>query len=339
VVQLKLSEGKQYVEKDGRRVGGEYEAVLNLNYTPDGEPVFAAKSGRAWQVLRGGKPLGDRYDYVGNMAVSPTGAVAFAGRLGDRYRVVLDGSPWDMEFDQITGLIFSPDGQSLAVTASENGKALVLRDGVRQPLDIAWVSRPRFSADGTSLFYVGGDENGSRVFKDGRPISSTYLSINFWVVSPDGAFLAMWVARPTGYCVVKDDVVISHEYPYRESIRNLVFGPDGQTVYYIALPMVVPEEEDVEGLHPAPGWQIYKDTVAVGPLIEADSVSDLVFSPDGQSVAFVMRRENRWFVGRNGQAISSGFDQITNLRNSPDGKSLLFSGRSGQGVSEVAIPW
>jgi hypothetical protein len=340
VTELKLEDGKQFVEQDGRRIGGTFESVRSLQHTPDGEVVFAAKSGGSWSVYHGEKPLGGRYERCTLITTSPNGTIAFVGRTAGKWKVVLDGEELDGAFDNVRGLVFSRDGRSFAFAAEEDGQAIVVRDGVRTNVTYETVMEPRFSDNGSSLFYIGVDANGLRVVRNGKPVSEAYRPIDHWVVSPDGDSVAMLIETPSGISIVKDGVRISEEHPTRGRLGEPIFAPDGRTVVYAARsPELINGSPKPEANDGVDAWAIYLDGVPLGHRFDAERITDIVFSPNGQNVACIMHRGGRVYVGRNGQAVSEGFDRIINLRNRPDGKALVFSGLRGQRTTQVEIPW
>jgi hypothetical protein len=55
-------------------------------------------------------------------------------------------------------------------------------------------------------------------------------------------------------------------------------------------------------------------------------VKETIFSPSGSSYAYLAKRNNKWFVVRNGVEGTELFDDVSGLRFSPDGTKLIFIG-------------
>jgi hypothetical protein len=329
VTVVRKSGEKQVVESDGRRVAT-VDAIRGLQHAPDGTAVFAAKSGDGWQVMRGDKAVGKKYGWVGDVTVSSQGSVAFVAKQNDGWRVVRDGTTVGGAYEEITGLSFGPDGRSVAVTAVQGGQPVLIRNGTPNVLNYEWVGDPRFDRTGESVFCLAGTTGGAVLVRDGQPITNAYPIIDSWSLSPDGRSVAL-VAKEEGdversFSVVRDHSQVGQPFTKHKAVTQPVFSPKGDAIAY-----AVHREEG--------GWTVYRDAVPQGNSVDAAVVSDLIFSPDGRSVAFLMLRRGRWYVGRNGRTISEGFDRIMNFRNGPDGRALRFSGLRGQTTGEVEILW
>jgi WD40 repeat protein len=327
VTVVRKSFKKQYVESDGRRVGGAYDAIRGLQHAPNGEVVFAGKSHEKWQVLRDGEPVGQPYGYVGYLSVSPQGSVAFVGREGEKWQVVRDGKPVGQPVDQVTGLAFSPDGRTLAFGVIDGDKAFLVRDGERTPVSYYAASRLRFDPTGKSLTFVGATDEGVVLVRDGEPLTEPYEQIRRWAISPDGqSVAALAKTREQSLVVLRDGVRVGEELTRNEGVSELAFSPDGRK-----LACAVAE---------VPGtWTLYVDGVATRTVLQVDLVKDVLWSPDGKSLAGTARRGAEWYVFVKDQVVSDGYERILNLRTDADGRSLAFSGVRGGRAAQVQIPW
>jgi hypothetical protein len=284
VTELKLDDGKQFVEQDGRRVGGTFESVRGLRHTPDGEAVFIAKADGAWSVMRGEKPMGERYDEVGFVRISPKGSVVYAASHGETWKIVVDGQALDWALHSIHDIVFSPDGESLAFSGMQNDKPVIIRNGNKIPLDGDYrVGELRFSRDGTSLYGVGLTDSGSALLRDGRPITGFFEGVAFWAVSSDGRSTVVVEERSNNsFRIVKDGTPIGQIYISRADFTYPVFAPDGRSVgYFGALPPPDSPPSDEGPFYRT--FQGYRDGIAEGQEISADDISSMIFSADGRA--------------------------------------------------------
>lgn len=327
VVTIKRSGDELYLEKDGRRVPGRYENILDAMVTKNGELVFTAQRDGKMRVMRGDEQIGE-YEFVAGLTASPTGEVAYIAREGDKWRIKRDGNPEGEGYDNVSRPVYSPDGKSLVYTVTEGDRTFLVRDGVRQPVGYEGAAAPQFSPDGESVFLVVqvGEEQQALV-KDGERITPPLDGfIEDWTTSPDGETTVVINRhdRKAEEYILKNGQVIGG--PFDEIGRQPAFGPDG-SVFFCGL-------VDTER-----GWAIYRDDQRFTDYIEARTLVNLLVSPDGRSVACLASREGRWYVLKDGQVVSDGFDRIRDLRTGPDGRTMIFTGVLDGAETEEEIEW
>ncbi len=326
VVTVKRSGDKLYVEQDGRPLPGRYDYLQRAIPTRRG-PVFAARKGDKWVVMRGEERVGDEYDFVGGVTVGPEGEVAFIARVEEGQQIMREGEPVGKAYQRVGSPVFSPDGSVLAYIAEEGGTAFLVRDGVRQPGEYEEVERPRFGPDGESLTYVvQKGEHQQALMRDGERISPPVDGkIATWAISPDGETTVVVQRHQMQNYVIRNGTTIAG--PLEADVMTPpVFAPDGRTVFYGAA-------------EAGQSWVIYRDDQKFTDDIEAATLADLLVSPDGSSVACAAKRDGQWYVLKNGRVASDAFHKISNLRNGPAGDTFRFAGLLGSTVTEEEVEW
>ncbi len=340
----------EFVLQDGRRVGGVYDTLHWVNFSPDSRSLaFAAKSGDRWFMITDGVEVGGGYDRVGRPVFSPDGrSLAFAvgtgqpGQRGTRHFIVRDGIRVSEEYHFVGRPVFSPDGKSLAFAAQVRGKWFVVRDGVKVGGDYDLVSRPVFSPDGRSVGFLAESFAGSvpsmrplrdRCFlvRDGKRVGEEYerergeeavaLDGKGVVFSPDGGLIAF--VAPSGFkeFIVQDGVRMTKDY---DGVSGLAFGPDSRSLAFFAR----------DGAHTV----VMRASVQVGGTFR-NITSPIVFSPDGKSVAFRAEAGRREFIVRDGIQITPTYDEVSNIVTSADGTKIVFAALKGSNVYRVEVPW
>jgi len=229
-----------------------------------------------------------------------TSRVVVDGQEGKLYGVVL----WNT-------LSFSQDGKHLVYAACEQlscnepSKWLVVLDGAERPspeMPVAITLNP----DGSRLaIVVQSRKTGtSHVVVDGEA-QKPYEEIYRPIFSNDGKRYAYLARREKNAFVV---VVDGREEPGTFQSMSCRFSPDSQH-------MLVEGQVDGKAL-------VFLDGKELG---QYDEVEDLVYSDDGQQLAYTVRRGDEWFVVINGKP-SKAYKRVwkSSLRFSPDGKRIGF---------------
>jgi WD40 repeat protein len=323
---VRRANGKESVVRNGSKASGEYDRIHGTVVTSNGDLAFAAKSGNSWSVIRGKKKVGESCDYVAGLTAGSSGSVAYVAKMGGKWTVMRDGVAVGDSYEYVNGPVYSPDGKTLVFTAISEGKAFLVRDGIRQPGDYASAGTPVFGPDGKSVFFVTGAEGNRTVVKDGLPITGIYDQIDVWTVSPDGNSVALLVKQNWEHFLGKGRVLIDAKFPHFEGVTPPVFAPDGRTVAFAAL---------LENGR----WQIYRDGLPEGGEIEARTLSQLVFAPQGRSIACAAKRGDRWYVLKAGKAATDGFELILHLRSDAARGMLVFSALVGGKVRTMEVGW
>jgi len=176
---------------------------------------------------------------------SPDGnRFAAHGILGLKEFMILDGQRSE-DYDYVSSPIFSADGRSVAWFARSGDRQWVVRDGRSLP-DCGPYSPleplannpskpqivlpvPAFSADGSSLAYIGIRDRSAFIVVDGVE-GERFDAVRQPLWSPRGKRLAYIAVRGKRECVVVD----GDPDPWVDSVRSLAFSGDGSTLAYLA---------------------------------------------------------------------------------------------------------
>ncbi len=202
----------------------------------EGTPVFSRDGRRvAWGELRGGfwtmvadGREGWKFDELWPPLFSPDGVhLAYAARTGPRKFAVLDSLPQQPYDDVLVpSLSFRGPGGSLAYTAVDRGKQVLIRDG--RPAAEAPAPRQR---DRIEPRRVGGVTVGLSVVHDSIP-GPVFDEVAGTAYSPDSARFAYAARRgPDWYAVVDGKQGKSHPQILGNS---LAFTADGRHVLFVA---------------------------------------------------------------------------------------------------------
>ncbi|MBW8782592.1 MAG: PD40 domain-containing protein [Verrucomicrobia bacterium] len=266
---------------NGQATSLPYDALSykSPQFSPDGQRLaYIAKKGTKTVVVVDGKE-GPAYDKIGNPipAFSADGRhMAYTARnYGQPEVVVLDGQPGP-GFDNIpaTSLIFSPDGGRLAYGGqSENGKWRVVTDGLAGP-EYDQVDNLVFSPDGRHLAYHAKRAGKWTLIVDRAEIATgEEFAKGFATFSPDNQRIAQALKQDDKWKVITAalDGSASHVVggEFDRGTGLVVFSRDSKHLAFV-------------------GWNGDKRMAVLDEKrgMEFDTVSHLVFSPDGQRLAY-----------------------------------------------------
>jgi Tol biopolymer transport system component len=191
---LGMLDGKTSLVVDGE-AGDRYDGIeRTVLWSPDGRSVACvATQGKQKLVVRDGK-AGPAYKGVANLVYSPDGGrFAYAAQKDDgRWVAVVDdaeGAACDgLDHDDGEVIAFSADGRHVAYRAADQGRHVLVSDGVRSaPYDR--VTRPVASADGAHTAFVATQGGRQVLVTDGIEGLTADVLVNP-VFSADGAHLA-----------------------------------------------------------------------------------------------------------------------------------------------------
>ncbi|HYF02713.1 MAG TPA: hypothetical protein VEC36_05010 [Patescibacteria group bacterium] len=160
------------------------DEIRPLGFWNDGEFVYAARSGKQWNVFKNKKELTGMISEVGEAAVNQAGSTAaalvrlFNGRwqlmlFSDEYYEPIKGR----EYEKVSGLILHPHHALAAFKAVLNANPVIVQNTTEYSGGTI-TGPPQYSSDGKDIFFVGEDTE-SFVNMNGRRYSlKNQLSAN-----------------------------------------------------------------------------------------------------------------------------------------------------------------
>ena len=310
-----------------------------------GEAVFVdGKAGRAYAEILDPWPSNAAQPPAGIFFSPKGGHVAYAARAGKKKRMVVDGRK-GRTYDDLQMPVFSSDGKRFAYAARRAGKWLVVvdgREGKRYDA-VAYPSYryggPFFNRDGTRVAYCAKEDGKYRVVVDGRE-DPPYKEIRGLAFSPNGKHYSY----ATGRRVVMDGRPSS----WFQGVRPPVYSPDGRRVAYAFIKDAVwkmnadgraigayktwprrvgfsPNSEHFAYVA-APYGLRYDQTVLVldgkEQELRTDGVGSVLFSPNSERVALVVRLVEKVRVVVDGHIVATHADASEPVF-SPDSKHFV----------------
>ncbi|HEY2584346.1 MAG TPA: hypothetical protein VGI81_01125 [Tepidisphaeraceae bacterium] len=301
----------------------EYEAIKAVTFSTDSRHLaFLGVKDDKQFIVRDGVSSAP-YDWVvpGSLAgPMDLSRLAFIIQDGNDMAVVVDGKVVGHGYYAIGGdrIYFSPDGKHYAYTAhrgsSDQGDAIVVRDGVAgKPYPAADI-QPVFSPDGNHLMYIASPAPKKMCLVVDEKEGPTYDAIagGTPTFSPDSKRVAYAAASGGKVLAVVDGKTSS---PYERMRMPPGFGPDSVRVAYIA--------------GNGSQYSLVLDGVE-GPKFELFTEGSVMFSPDGKHLAYAARRGKQWVMMLDGKEQRT-FDAVAgeSIRFSPDSQHLAYVGITG----------
>lgn len=337
--------------------------------SPDGKRwacVFTTRAYESFLVLDGKRLPGSDLVMAHAARFSPDSRYFAWVAGGERFRVMLDGrqvGELPGQDEPVAGLVFSPDSRRLVVTTWVAGSYLLNVDG--GPVQELPSNRVMFSPDGKRLATVAGVQyEGDRVVVDGveGPVCDEILLLPPFSASGRLAY----AARDDAGC----RVFVEHEPgPAYDEISALVFSGDGNRVCYLAragdtwqvvvdhearyvfddggVPGILTVDRTGENLAfvlDGDGGQIVMHHTAPGPeLYESEYVRDVLLSPDGTRVAFLVETRDYEYGGFEMRAVyvdgelEHAFENVLteSIRFSPNSRHISYYADTGSGLAVV----
>lgn len=385
--------GEEAVLIDGTM--GEFtDDVWQVEFSPTGESVaYAAKDGgRVFLILNGKQgPSYDDIQWATSLFSADGSTIAYATRRGDEMFVVV-GEREGKSYDAVLPPVLSPDGQTVAYPAQDGGQEFIVVDDremtrYEQAFDVkfnpdgstftyiagrgerelvvvgeaegktydAILSDPTFSADGRTVAYVA-EEGGQQFVVMGQEEGKRYDEVFGWsLVFRPGSATVAYAARRGGE---EFAVVGTQEHPRYQSVKRVVFSPDGEHTAYFA-----GEGNDnflvLDGVQSERGYEALfgDDQYFPAPLFSADSqavayvglqgehslavvggqegkpygaVWGLVFSPKGSAAAYAASSEPGSAFVVVGDREGKVYNEVWPPMFSPDGEYVLYLAREGR---------
>ena len=296
-------DGKQYVVRDDREEQAYDQIPLagTVPYEWWKDPVVDVSA----------VSQGKTWQRTGCLVFSPDSRrLAYQAKQGDKWLAVIDGVAGKLH-DKFTfqGIVFSADSGHVAYTVTDGGfwehNDRVVQDGVEGP-ELLQTSDLAFSSDGNHIAYAT------------RQRVSDHLTMSL-----DG------VSLPPGPA--------GREHGYHE-VDGPVFSPDGRRLAYRAQIYKAGTFGDGQHYVSPDQWLVVLDN-SEGAKYEEIIEDSLLFSPDGQHLAYVVRER-----GQGGQVfvVLDGVEQkrypqmgAGSLAFSPDSTHLVYTAGSRAGLAVV----
>lgn len=257
---------------------------------------------------------------------------AYLGRTGRSWSVVVDGKA-GAEFDDVSEPRFSGDGLTVAYvgTSSEKATLVVVTGGNATTADLPGFAGgrelPELSADLKHFAYVATADGGATAIIDGKT-SDKFNTIDKPAFSPDGAHCG-FLAHADQDWIVLDG---KKSGPFHD-LSGLVFSADSR--HWAAIqgapggggPVMPPMPGDKPSAAPDKAG-VVRDGKVFGSF---DAVNaPLIFSPDGQRLAFVVDSGTgrAWHIDGDAQP---SFQNVHTLVFSPDSKHFAYGAEASAG--------
>lgn len=294
-------------------------------------------------------------------AFSPDGkaAAVIVQHKDGRKAVVIKGAE-GRTFDDVSQLIFAPDGHVIYEATLEERRIIVSNNKTSTPFDLSH-GRPLLAISGNRIAYT--EHHNSREKANIRICSTDitvcrngqeYDYVNDLMKDSSGKVLLYVATRNSLMAVVTVDVgrsdkVIERVGAWYDEIQALSISESGKHTAFIGKrgSEVFLIRDGVEKAEPGADMPLFgaisnKGRFAFMFVIEDqasvrvdgkkiggtyEEVGRLVFSPDGQHLAFAARKGNKWFLVVNGTE-GPGFDIVVTPQFAPDSKSVVYRARS-----------
>jgi Tol biopolymer transport system component len=239
-------------------LSGEYYSIDNMVFSSDGQVLAAGNfDGKMflWNTSNGTliRTIERSSDTTGSLVLSPDGKLLVSSSYDTTFQVhfwnVQTGSllrSFPVEGYSISTLSFSPDGQTLAIGSDFDSTVILMRvsDGyvlstLQLPEGVTGLTKLIYSLDGQTLA-VGASDNTVHLFSisSGTLLSTlgepedSYLRRNSsnLVFSPNGQILASGVNDNVNLWQVSDGALLHTLQGHGDTILNIAFSSDGQTL-------------------------------------------------------------------------------------------------------------
>ena len=352
-IAIKTLRGTRWSVLLNNNPGTFYTEVKHLQFSPSGDTlVYVGMQGvnklfrRALSVRIAEEREERLYDDISPTIFTSDGkSWAYRIRDDDDYYLVVNGVE-SKRYDDVNDYSFSPDGTTLVFRATLKGKNFLVingEEGKRYDEVFAITFNPvnsevvYWGRQGKNFFLVS---NGTEL-NVSKQTAPTPKSILF---NPTGRSFAYFVRDVfnDSYYVVQDGV---YSNPYdRIKFEKALYSRDGTTLAYPAgkgnqefIVLNGREEEKYDAvsdpvfsndnfsiIYAANQGNKWFAVINRRKEKRYDMVKETIFSPSGNSYSYFAKRNNKWFVVRNGVEGTELFDDVSNLRYSPDGTKLIF---------------
>lgn len=292
--------------------GGTFDEVRSLTFSPDGQHVaFPARRGKRWMVVEGGTERPGTYADVGPPLYSADGTrMAFSAKPMKKWVLIVDGEPQAAEFDGIATWTFSPDGRRIAYVGRRGDKYSVVVDGKEgTPSDI--VGGIRFSSDSRRFAYAAADVK--RGFGKQKAVGRATIDGIAGPVFEGAQVGSLLKSMATGSTTEIITGYFRQLWADTHGVTAPAFSPDAARVAYAARrekdATIMLDGEAGPAFPSIIGAPVFSSDnrhiafaiadnatkalvidgaiVGRGPGAGTDFITDLIFAPDNQQVAYI----------------------------------------------------
>jgi len=359
----KEKKGKKWVIVVNGESGPEFDGIeidsaLNTYaFSPDGQHfAYCGRRGENSVIILDGKELEKLYPKgfgwggpVGLTFSADSQHFAYFAGAWKKFRLIVDGQEQGPESDiapPVSKLILSPDGKRWAYWSKVGKEWAIVADGSltddkldNQEMFASSISfnpnkRPVFSPDGQHLAYPAKRMGRILMVLDGKELLPPKIkgqdrvwNVSKPLFSPDSGHFA-YITFSTKCGVIVDGRYGSEFLEFEAIHAGPIFSPDSRHIAYIG-------ESYERGSRFV--VQVIDDQVTYPTAeskIEANACLYLVFSPDSQRLAYVIR-SSKWHLVLDGRQYGPARERIASLAFSPEGRFLAYCIERGKKVGMV----
>jgi Tol biopolymer transport system component len=221
------------------------------------------------------------------------------------------------DFKNVQDITFSKDGRHVAYSVGINGKFVVVLDG-KEGKQYDYVQNVVFSPNGEKLVYIASLNNKTFIVLNGEE-STRNGDIRNVVFSPDSKLIAYQIIySPGGYSslVIGDQEFKNFGNASNDFSQNFAFSQDSKEAAWITETMS-PNNKETGNYREVNGTKIYDSyfvtkvnltnmkTSRLGTDVY-DGIYQLIFSPDGERIAYSVSEDGNYYGVDNGKVVSDG---------------------------------
>lgn len=305
---------------------------------------------------------GRNYDAIGDFTLNDSGErIAYGAKKGKKWHVVIDGVE-SKGFDDVGSPVWSSDGLHVACEVRKGDRWHILLDNRLSAGCESYYEKPLFSPNSRLVLRV---ENTKDVMLKRFVISDLEFSKEYFlelrgrllIFSPDNRKVAFVEELPEGKRLVEFSLntpIDVKKGPFYDEIGYIAFGTKNTVAYaaakgknrflvfngkeiklpdgdLLSLPVIRPDGRTIGIFIGTKGGvslhQFFVDgEVRIKKEMLYESASDLVYSGDSKSFAYVARKGKGIFVVINGKE-GQPYDMVVTPTFSPDGRRLVYRAR------------
>jgi WD40 repeat protein len=283
----------------------------NVAFSPDGRNVAYVAKSTAKELVFFGDSTGKLYDRIGYPIFSSDGRLfAYSAVTGEQSRAVVNNQEDPPHDSVMNDIAFAPDSHNVIYTATDNGKARLVVNGV-EGKTYDRIDDLVFSPNGERFAYAARKNNNVLVV-EGATEGKSYLAVENLKFSPDSKNLYYAGYRSKVYPQQEETLVTNGvEGKWYSAIGHYVITKDNKIV------MMAKQGDETFIVTDGKEGQRYERGGGYFAL------SGLVVSPDGKKFGFTVNvQNNTYFVL--GDQKEKEYQGIRELTFSPDSNTHAY---------------